>query len=464
MHHPRTLRSRLLLWFGFAIALAILASVAAFYTTRPDSITGVDAMAHNVGERLAASWDDPEATRAFVGEVRDVTGFDVRLVRDPRRLPARVHAAARRGGAIVPENPAHIYVPVVRGSELLGALEMEKFGPRPTARPLWWFVVALAFAGLLLSALSGKVASMLARPLERLAQAADRFGGGDLTFRADVGRARRWVAVEVRDVGVAFNRMADRVEAMVRGQRELLGAISHELRSPLGRARVALEIARDRLPPASQVGGSERPAGAALDDVEKQLGAVDAILGDLLDVTRAGLADLRKETIPFLPWLRARLAEEPSPPLTVLQADPSLEEVALPFDGPLLARAVHNLILNARAHGHPDDRPIEASLTRQDGVLRVAVRDHGPGFADGLADRAFEPFVRGDAARARPASSYRAPETRPSTAAGAGSGLGLTIVRRVVEAHGGRVFARNAADGDGGAIVGFDLPAEAPAR
>jgi len=479
MHHPRTLRSRLFLWFAGAILLAILASVAAFYTTRPDSVTGVEAMARNVGTRLASSWDDPEATRAFVAEVRDVTGFDVRLMRDPRRLPPRVHVAASHGASIVPDNPHHIFVPVVRNGELLGALEMEKFGPRPSVWPLWRFVLALALAGLLLSVLAGSVANRLARPLERLAQAADRFGGGDLTFRADVGRAWRWVAAEVRDVGVSFNRMADRVEAMVRGQRELLGAISHELRSPLGRARVALEIARDRLLPGSQVGASERSAAAALDDVETQLGAVDAILGDLLDVTRAGLADLRKETRPFVPWLRARLAEEPTPPVTTLQVDPSLEDVALPFDGPLLARAVHNLVRNARAHGHPDDSPIEASVTREGDGLRVTVRDHGPGFADGLADRAFEPFVRGDAARARPATAYRdrAPETPASAAAGAGSGLGLTIVRRVVEAHGGRVFARNAthsssgAGGDvagagagSGATVGFDLPLEAPAR
>jgi signal transduction histidine kinase len=449
MHRPRTLRSRLFLWFAGAILLAILASVLAFYTTRPDSVTGAEAMARNVGARLSSSWDEPEATRAFVDEVRDVTGFDARLVRDPRRLPPRVHAAARRGIGIVPDNPQHIFVPVVRNGELLGALEMEKFGPRPTAWPLWRFVLALLLAGSLLSVMASRVANRLARPLERLAQASDRFGGGDLTSRADVGGAWRWVAIEVRDVGVAFNRMADRVEAMVRGQRELLGAISHELRSPLGRARVALEIARDRMPPPGPPGDGERPALAALDDVEKQLGAVDGILGDLLDVTRAGLADLRKETRPFLPWLRARLAEEPTPPATTLDADASLEAVTLPFDGPLLARAVHNLVRNACAHGHPDDSPIEASVTREGGALRVVVRDHGPGFADGLADRAFEPFVRGDAAR--------------TPAKGAGSGLGLTIVRRVVEAHGGRVFARNAPEG-GGAEVGFDLPAEAPPR
>ncbi len=133
--------------------------------------------------------------------------------------------------------------------------------------------------------------------------------------RTDVADSRRrWIAREVRDVAVSFNRMADRVEAMVRGQRELLGAISHELRSPLGRARVALEIARDRLPPEA----GERSPKAALDDVETQLGAVDSVLGDLLDVTRAGLADLRKENRGIVEWIRGRIAEEPQPPAIVL--------------------------------------------------------------------------------------------------------------------------------------------------
>jgi two-component system OmpR family sensor kinase len=227
---------------------------------------------------------------------------------------------------------------------------------------------------------------------------------------------------------------------MVRGQRELLGAISHELRSPLGRARVALEIARDRIP--ADVPPARSPA-SALDDVERQLVAVDSILGDLLDVTRAGLADLRKETRPMLDWLRARAAEEPAPPAVWVFAPPDLQTFALPFDGALLGRVVHNLLVNARAHGHPQDQAIEVNLARTPKGVRVVVRDRGGGFPPGFVERAFEPFVRGDSARVRPTS-------------GAGYGLGLAIVKRIVEAHGGVVFARNAAGG--GAEVGFDLP------
>jgi two-component system OmpR family sensor kinase len=443
MHRPRTLRSRLLWWFLGGILLALMAGALVSFGTRPDPITGAEAMARNVATRLGASWEDPEATRAYVGEVRDVTGFEAHLVRDPHKLPPRVHAAALHGVAMVPENPQHIFIPVVRDGALAGALEMEKFGPRAAVWPWWRLVLGLVLVVTVLSLMAGRVANLLARPLEQLAQAADRFGGGDLAFRADVGRAHRWVALEVREVAVSFNRMADRLEALVRGQRELLGAISHELRSPLGRARVALEIARDRLPPAAPP--SERSPAAPLDDVERQLEAIDNILRDLLDVTRAGLADLRKQTRPFAEWLRARVVEEPMTPPATVEATPETRDVALAFDAALLGRAVHNLLVNALSHGHGDDHPPAVRLERHADDLRVVVRDRGPGFPEGFADRAFEPFVRGDAAR-----------TRPTT--GAGYGLGLAIVRRVVEAHGGRVFARNAQDGQGGAEVGFDLP------
>lgn len=451
MHRPRTLRSRLQWWFLGGIFFALAAGALVSVGTRPDPITGAEAMAHNVASRLASLWEDPEATRAYVGEVRDVTGFEAHLVRDPHKLPGRVHAAALHGVGIVPENPQHIFIPVVRNGSLAGALEMEKFGPRSSVWPWWRLILALVLVIAVLSLMAGRVANMLAQPLERLAQAADRFGGGDLAFRADVGRRRRWVALEVREVAVSFNRMADRLEALVRGQRELLGAISHELRSPLGRARVALEIARDRLPVASASAPPERSPAAPLDDVERQLEAIDAILRDLLDVTRAGLADLRRETLPFAAWLQARAADEPTPPAVTVAVSADARDVAVAFDAALLGRAVHNLLINARAHGHPDDRALEVALDRQADSLRIVVRDRGPGFAEGLADRAFEPFVRGDAARARPT-------------VGAGYGLGLAIVRRVVEAHGGRAFARNAQDGGGGAEVGFELPIAAPGR
>jgi signal transduction histidine kinase len=452
MRRPHSLRSRLFSWFFGAIVLTMGMSGLVVATTRPEPITGAEVMARTVAVRLAATWDDPQATHAYVDEVRDVTGFDVHLVRDPRRLPWHVHRVAARGAALAPDGPEHVFVPVMREGRLEGALEMQRFGPRPVAWGWWRFGLALLLVVVALSTMAGAVANQLARPLEHLAQAADRFGAGDLAVRTDQGGGqRRWVANEVRGVALSFNRMADRIEAMVRGQRELLAAISHELRSPLGRARVALEIARDRLPPASQDRDQEpdpRSPLAPLDDVEKQLGAVDAILGDLLDVSRTGLADLRKEPRDLVAWLRERIAQEPPTPAIVLAGGDA--PIPLELDPALLGRAVQNLFVNARAHGHPADAPIEVRVTTAGDRVLVVVRDRGHGFPEGFAERAFEPFVRAEPSRARPAE-------------GAGYGLGLTLVRRIVEAHGGKVFARNApATGEnaseGGAEVEFELP------
>src|SRR5450432_2391883 len=148
MRRHRSLRARLFSWFFGAIVLAMVTramvtSALVVSTTRPEPIAGAEVLAHNLAAHLAQSWDDPQATRAYLEEVRDVTGFDVRLVRDPRRLPRHVQRVAERGGAIAPDGPEHIFVPVVRGGTLEGALEMERLSSRPVPWAWWRFALAL---------------------------------------------------------------------------------------------------------------------------------------------------------------------------------------------------------------------------------------------------------------------------------------------------------------------------------
>jgi signal transduction histidine kinase len=418
----------------------MLTSSLVVFATRPEQGNVADAVARNVAAELGRIWDDEDAARGYLAEVRRVTGLDAHLVRDPRRLPPRVFRMAERGSSIVPDGFRHVFVPVMRAGAVVGALEISRSGLAWAPGAWWRFVLALLLVLGVLMTMAGIIADQLARPLERLADAADRFGGGDLKARTRAaGATGRWVAREVLEVATSFNRMADRVEAMVRSQRELLGAISHELRSPLGRAHVALEIARDRL----EAEPGSRPASTSLDEVEAQLGQVNAILGDLLDVARTGLTDLRKEKLDLAAWLRAELAKEPTPPAVDLVVDPSAGGLELVFDPSLLARVIHNLLENARTHGHPPDRAIEVRIAREGPMARIVVRDRGPGLPPGFADQAFEPFVRAEPSRTRPA-------------AGSGSGLGLAIVRRVVEAHSGRVHARNAEGG--GAEIRVELP------
>jgi signal transduction histidine kinase len=444
MRGIRTLRTRLFLWFFGAIVVAFASSAAVVGCTRPEAFTtGAEVLARNVSTRLALDWDDAKATDDFVEEVRRVTGFEVRLFRDPGKLPPNVKRVALRGGLFAPNGPERVFVPILRGGELVGALQMERYGGGFRPAPLWRLGLGLLAAMLVVIVAASRVANELARPLERLGEAADRFGAGDLAFRTDLADApKRWIASEVHGVAVAFNEMAARVEATVRGQRELLGAISHELRSPLGRARVALEIARDRVNDEAAPESRRSPV-AQLGEIERQLAEVDVILGDLLAVTRAGLADLRREPTAIVPWIRARADEERAAGAIEIDATSIDDSASVDADRALLARAFHNVVANAHAHGHPEDAPLRVVVGPGEapGTVVIGVRDRGPGFAPDFLPRAFEPFVRGDAARAR--------------VGGGGTGLGLALVRRIAEAHGGSATAANLVEGE--TIVGAEV-------
>lgn len=436
------LQGRLLLWFLAAITLAIGASVITTILTSNNEQTEAPSrvVSRHVQQRVARLWDDPVATEAYVAELRDTTGLDIRVRRDPSVFPSGPRA--QRGGMVFDDGVA--FIPIVKHQQVVGALELRTGTQPPQA---WRVVVALLAAVIVLGTVAKRVSMHLARPLEHVAATAEKFGSGDLAARTGVEKLpRRWVAEEVRELGRAFDNMADRISRVVLEQRELLAAISHELRSPLGRARVAVEIARDRT--------EEPPIQKSLDDVERQLVEMDVILGDLLASARAGLADLRREEVDLVKWTNDRVATETIGPVEVVADREELVAMGkASIDPALLGRALHNVLANAWAHGHPKDVPLVLSLTRvagEAGRVRIAVRDRGPGFAAEILPRAFDPFVTGTGAARSPGSH--------------GIGLGLSLVRRIVEAHGGTVAASNVEEGGkpSGAIVAFELPLEAP--
>jgi signal transduction histidine kinase len=280
--------------------------------------------------------------------------------------------------------------------------------------PRWLFVV---LAGIALWAVSGVIARRLVWPLRQVVGVAQDIGSGKLDSRVQLGRHRHG---EVGVLADAINDMADRIEQQMADQRELLAGVSHEIRSPLTRLRVLLEL------------GNERGVDARmLREMEQELLVVDSLVGELLASARLDFSAIETRSLDARDVARRaleragiddRLLDAPARPLPV-EADPTL-----------LARALGNLLDNARKHAG-GARALR--VRNEQAELAFEVEDAGPGFSDADLPRVFESFVRGERGGA---SSL---------------GLGLSLVRRIAEAHGGRAWAENR-DG-GGARVGFSV-------
>ncbi len=295
-------------------------------------------------------------------------------------------------------------------------------GPgRPWLRPFGLF-----FAGALLWTISGGVARRIAGPLRDLTRVARELGLGKLESRV---RLPRRGTSEVRELAATFNDMAERVENQVKGQRELLGAVSHELRTPLARMRVLLAILQER-----EQAGDTSAVGDPLAKIEREIVEMDALVGELLAGARVDAGALERRSLRTEELLQACLERSPLSPVTLELAQDAAE---LEADATLLARALSILLDNAYKHGA---NRATLRVTREGTRVRFALDDDGPGFAPADLKRAFEPFARGQ---------DKLPDER------GGVGLGLYLLRRIAEAHGGGVFAENLSGR--GARVGFTV-------
>jgi signal transduction histidine kinase len=286
----------------------------------------------------------------------------------------------------------------------------------------WWMLVGGIFLCYLL-------AYYLTYPVRKLQRAVERFGRGDLSARAAPRRRD-----ELGDLGRTFDRMADRIQTLMDAQHRLLLDISHELRSPLARMRVAVELAR-----------SAQGREAHLDRIDKEADRLNSLVGGLLQVTRAEgePGTLRREPVRLDRLLEELVAdasleaEARGSSVRLVEAEPATVE----GEPELLRRAIENVIRNAIRHA-PEGTAVEASLQAADGRCVLRIRDYGPGVPEEALPRIFDAFYRVETDRDR---------------ASGGAGLGLSIARRAVELHRGTIRARNAAPG---LLVEIELPTE----
>ncbi|MBZ5729357.1 MAG: HAMP domain-containing protein [Acidobacteriia bacterium] len=269
----------------------------------------------------------------------------------------------------------------------------------------------------------------LTSPVRALQKAVERFGQGDLGAR--VGSARR---DELGQLARTFDRMAERIATLLAAERRLLLDISHELRSPLARLGVAVELART----------GENPE-AALDRIQKESDRLNALVGQLLQVTRAegDPNSLRRDPL-RLDELVQQLVDDSRIEASARGCALTYEKrqpVTVEGDPELLRRAVENVLRNAIRYS-PAATAVEVTLSRHNGRAVVEVRDRGPGVPEEALPRLFDAFYRVESDRNRMSG---------------GIGLGLSIARRAIELHKGAIRARNA-------MPGLDVEIELPVK
>ena len=308
-------------------------------------------------------------------------------------------------------------------------------GGRPEpGGPFWgnasrWGVIALV-----MGAVCYALARYLTAPALQLSRAARRFAGGDLSARVGPQLAKR--RDELADLGRDFDLMAQSIESQRAGERRLLGDISHELRSPLARLQVALDLAES---------GANAQTRGYLARIEEEVEELGELIGQLLTLTRlenAG-AELAPGEVVDLSALVAQICADADFEASASGRTVELvENHAATARGnvPLLRSAIENVVRNALIHA-PDSSKIMVSLQTTDNEAILRVRDWGAGVPDEALDELFRPFYRVAQARDRQSG---------------GTGLGLSITQRALASHGGSVRATNAPGG--GLEVEMRLP------
>jgi signal transduction histidine kinase len=456
---PRSLFLKIFLWFGGVVLSVIFGTFLVGELMRPDrseqrTRRPLDPILNIYGKDAAEEYERGGQTslnaylegaqrqsnlRVFIfdNQLRELSG---------RRIPADAPDVARRVFEThLPEfvnrgGPPLLARPVRTDSGTQYVLVAEL--PVPPGswvfHPIFHLMAIILMGGLFCYGL----ARYLTSPVTKLRAATRELAHGNLNARVVPALGGR--RDELASLAADFDEMAEKIQSLLDSQRRLLGDISHELRSPLARLNVALELARQR---------SGETAQSALERIQREAETLNEMIGQLLALTRleSGAEEIRKiefdlallvreivTDADFEARARNRSVKLGSATMAIVNGVPNL-----------LRRAIENVIRNA-VHHTAEATQVEIDLLQSperinganEKAVSIVVRDHGSGVPVEALAEIFRPFYRVDEARDREAG---------------GVGLGLAIAERAVRLHGGTITASNAEGG--GLIVRIRLPA-----
>ncbi len=453
----RSLFLKIFLYFLLIIVL-VTASVVVLTYFRDQEFPP---LAHQSFSRRAITEYGREAIRAFeTAGIPAVDQYTERLLRESgielilfdrqmqllsrrtvhRRVQHMASRALRSGEVVLPMHGARNGIAAtVKGAGGNDYVVVITLPERPAPRD-FFKVMTHGFLGvqlLLLFAITALVCFVLARslaaPISRLRQATYRFASGDLATRiGDQVRGNNELAGLARD----FDHMATKIEALISDQQQLLRDLSHELRSPLARLTVALEMARQP--------SSAQAHDKSLDRIALEAERMNEMIGQLLGLTRmtSGITEQRFASLDLQEVL-GKVVQDADYEAAARQCRVVFESsgsAAITGSEELLAQALENVIRNAVKYT-PEAGEVRVSLRPQGHFWEVRVADQGHGVPAAALEKIFDPFYRIADARDRQSG---------------GTGIGLAIAKSAIALHGGSIRAEN--QQQGGLLVTIRIP------